>query len=127
MAAPNKAGLSRTNTERTGSGYLRTPFTARSALVYFGAQAILVGLEPRQACLAHRFVAEQAVSALTELRWETKLHSTEDTRRHGRAEGVFSREGIDERRHHLQRQGNQAPELRQASSTKRGARSKEQG
>ena len=56
---------------------------------------------------------------------ETKLQSTEDTRRCGRAGEVLSREGIHERGRHLQRQEKQAPEMRQASSTKRGARSKD--
>jgi hypothetical protein len=42
--------------------------TVRSALVSFRAPAILVEPEPRQACLARRFVVEQAVSALTGLR-----------------------------------------------------------
>ena len=49
--------------------------TVRSALVQLRARAILVGLEPRQAPLSHQFMREQAVSALTRLRWETKLHS----------------------------------------------------
>jgi hypothetical protein len=51
--------------------------TARSALTQVGVQAILVRLEPRQASLAHRFMADEAVSALTGLHCKTKLHSTE--------------------------------------------------
>ena len=71
--------------------------TVRSALVNFGTQAILVGLEPRQACLTYRFVAEQAVSVLTGLRWEKKLHFKEDMRRCGRTGEVLSSEGIHDR------------------------------
>ena len=34
-------------------------------------------LEPRQASLSHRFVGEEAISALTGLHYKTKFHSTE--------------------------------------------------
>lgn len=43
---------------------------ARSALMQVEVRAILVGLEPRQASLP-------AISVLTGLHWEMKLHSTE--------------------------------------------------
>jgi hypothetical protein len=51
--------------------------TVSSAPVQLGLRAILVGLEPSQASLPYRFVGEQAVSALTGLGEETKLHSIE--------------------------------------------------
>jgi hypothetical protein len=99
--------------------------TVRSTLVQLVAKAILVGLKLR-AALARRFVAEQAVSTLTGLRCQTKPHSTEDTRRYGRAEKVPLKGRDSRARTPPTTTGKQAPEMHQASSTKRGARSKEQ-
>jgi hypothetical protein len=95
--------------------------------VQLGAQAILIGLEPRQACLARRFIAVQAVFALAELRWETKLHSTEETRHYGRAGEVFSREGTHATYTSRKNRLLGCARTVVARSEKRGARSEEQG
>jgi hypothetical protein len=64
--------------QRTVGEYLRTPMTARSALMQVGLQAILVGARAKASLsLPHRFVGEEAISALTGLHYKTKLHSTE--------------------------------------------------
>jgi hypothetical protein len=65
---------------------------------------------------------DQALSALTELHWETKLSLYGGRRHYGCAGEVFSRVRIQWRRRHRQRQEKQA-----LTGARRVARSKEQG
>jgi hypothetical protein len=64
----------RTNTENSKRIYLGTPIMARSALIQRAVRAIWSG-SSRGKPLSHRFVGEEAISALTGLHCKTKLHS----------------------------------------------------
>jgi hypothetical protein len=68
VVATNNAGR-HALMQRTGSGYLRTPTTARSAPMQLGARAILAMARVKASpFLAHRFLGEETISVLSGLR-----------------------------------------------------------